>query len=123
MPEDRRPIPFRNMIYIGDGLTDVPSMKMTRLKGGCSIAVHAPGDTRIVDDMLLQNRTDFAITADYSEGSDMEKTVFAILRQIAAVDECARLHALHMDSARRRAAERDEFPPVDEENWIGKIEA
>lgn len=122
MPEDRRPIPFRNMIYIGDGLTDVPSMKMTRLKGGCSIAVHAPGETQIVDDMVLQNRTDFAIVADYSEGSEMERTVQAILRQIAAVDECARLHSMHMDNARRRAAEREDPPIVMEENWIAKIE-
>ncbi|MBQ5803986.1 MAG: haloacid dehalogenase-like hydrolase, partial [Bacteroidales bacterium] len=86
-PEDRRPIPFRNMIYIGDGLTDVPSMKMTRAKGGCSIAVHAPGDTRIVDDMLVQNRADFAIEADYSPGSQMEQTVQALLHQIRSVDD------------------------------------
>ena len=116
-PEDRRPIPFRNMIYIGDGLTDVPCMKLTRAKGGCSIAVHAPGDTRLVDDMLMQNRTDFAIEADYSEGSEMENTVFSLLRQIRAVDECAALHARHMDEARRRLLLRDHPPVAAEENW------
>ncbi len=116
-PEDRRPVPFRNMIYIGDGLTDVPSMKMTRAKGGCSIAVHAPGDTRIVDDMLLQNRADFAIVADYSPGSEMENTVQALLRQIAAVDECASLHTRHMDEARRRVQLRSQPPVSDEESW------
>jgi len=116
-PEDRRPVPFRNMIYIGDGLTDVPSMKMTRAKGGCSIAAHAPGSTRVVDDMLLQNRADFAIVADYSPGSEMEKTVQALLRQIAAVDECARLHARHLDAARRRAEARNQMPVLNEEKW------
>ena len=118
-PEDRRPIPFRNMIYVGDGLTDVPSMKMTRAKGGCSIAVHAPGDTKIVDDMLLQNRADFAIEADYSAGSEMEKTVMALLREIKSVDECASLHSRHLDEARRRASLRDQPPAPTEESWNG----
>lgn len=119
-PEDRRPIPFRNMIYIGDGLTDVPCMKLTRAKGGCSIAVHAPGDTRLTDDMLLQNRADFAITADYTENSEMEQTVFALLRQIRAMDECAALHARHMDDARRRLSERDRLPIAAEETWLNR---
>ncbi len=118
-PEDRRPIPFRNMIYIGDGLTDVPSMKMTRAKGGCSIAVHAPGDTQIADDMLLQNRADFSIEANYSAGSEMEKTVQAMLRQIVSIDECARLHARHLDAARLRTALRRNPPAPTEESWLG----
>ena len=45
-PEYMRRVPFTNMIYIGDGLTDVPCMKMTKQKGGYSIVVHAPGADR-----------------------------------------------------------------------------
>ena len=33
MPEECRPIPFENMIYIGDGLTDVPSMALIKANG------------------------------------------------------------------------------------------
>ena len=121
-PEDRRRVPFRNMIYGGDGLTDVPSMKLTRSKGGFSIAVHPPGDTRLVDDMLLQNRVDFALTADYSAGGELERVVQAILRQIVAVDECARLHAAHLDGARRHIEEREAKPVAYEGNWMGTRE-
>lgn len=121
-PEDRRRIPFRNMIYLGDGLTDVPSMKMMRAKGGFSIAVHPPMSTRTVDDMLTQNRVDFAIEADYSAGSEMERTVQALLRQIRAVDECARLHARHLDDARTRIALRTRTPVSGEVGWIGRTD-
>jgi hypothetical protein len=40
MPDEARPMPFSRMIYIGDGETDVPAMKMVNFKGGYSIAVH-----------------------------------------------------------------------------------
>ncbi len=40
MPEDSKRVPFCNMIYIGDGLSDVPCMKMMKAYGGYSIAVY-----------------------------------------------------------------------------------
>ena len=102
-PEERRAIPFPNMIYVGDGLTDVPCMKLVRLKGGYSIAVYAPGgDSRIADDMILQNRVNYAMEADYREGSELERAVHHLLRRIAEADRCVRLHNEHLDAALER---------------------
>jgi hypothetical protein len=42
MPEAARPVPFANMIYFGDGETDVPSMALLKKNGGHAIAVHGP---------------------------------------------------------------------------------
>lgn len=102
-PEHMRRIPFTNMIYVGDGLTDVPSMKMTRSKGGYSIAVHgSEGDTDLVDSMLLQHRADFAMPADYRQGSEMERTVSAIIRRIAARIGTDELHHTQLARAQTR---------------------
>ena len=100
MPEDRRRVPFRNMIYFGDGMTDVPSMKLTRVNGGHSVAVYED-DRSAADRMLLDGRADFVIRADYSEGGEMEKTVFEIIDLIAAKSRTLNHHYSHM----RRAEE------------------
>lgn len=101
-PRDKRRIPFSNMVYIGDGLTDVPCMKMTRQRGGYSIAVHTPGNTEISDDMLLQDRADFAVLADYSAGSELEQTAAELFRRIRATHDLNVRHERQL----RRAAER-----------------
>lgn len=86
-PEDDRPVPFRNMIYIGDGLTDVPCMKLVKINGGYSIAVFQRGKKNKVEDLITNNRVNFIEPADYSEGSDLDKTVNLILSKMAMVNE------------------------------------
>lgn len=101
-PEYLRRIPFTNMIYVGDGPTDVPCMKMTKQKGGYSIVVHAPGRTDAADDMLLQGRADFSVEADYSAGSEMEQTVTMLMRRILATHELNQKHAAQLRLAQKR---------------------
>lgn len=101
-PEYKRRVPFANMIYIGDGLTDVPCMKMTRTRGGQSIAIHAEGDNALSDNMILQGRCDYTALADYREGSEIEDVVTQILRHIAATSACNARHESQIDRATRR---------------------
>ncbi|MDD2269070.1 MAG: HAD family hydrolase [Eubacteriales bacterium] len=98
-PENKRRIPFENMIYIGDGLTDVPCMKLCKANGGHSIAVYQNDNRKTADDMLKQERVDFAVPADYSKDSKMETTVFAIIDQIKAYNTTMKLHLSDMDAA------------------------
>lgn len=91
MPEEGRRVPFRNMVYIGDGLTDVPCMKLTKENGGYSIAVFQD-DVSEAEDMLRHGRVDFAVSTDYTEGSEMEQTVFDIIDKVAATDKVVARH-------------------------------
>ena len=85
-PEDDRPVPFRNMVYIGDGLTDVPCMKLVKANGGYSIAVYTKGKRSKVESLLKDNRVDFITLADYSEGGDLDNTIRDIICKMAMVD-------------------------------------
>ena len=104
-PEYKRRIPFSNMIYIADGLTDVPCMKMTKQKGGFAIAVHPPGRTELADDMLLQGRADFSVETNYTAGSDLERIVTMLMRRIRASSDVSMEHALQVQRAHSRRGE------------------
>ena len=82
-PEESRHVKFSNMIYIGDGLTDVPCMKLVKLSGGHSIALYQQGKAATVEDLLKHERVDFIFQADYRVGSPLEQAVSAILRKLA----------------------------------------
>ncbi len=83
MPDDDKRVPFTNMIYIGDGLSDVPCMKMMRAYGGQAIAVYQAANRTGVEQLLRQRRVDFIYPADYREGTALEITVKNIIRKMA----------------------------------------
>ena len=86
MPDDSKRVPFPNMIYIGDGLSDVPCMKMMRAYGGQAIAVYQAENRTGVEELLARRRVDFIFPADYREGSALDGTVKNIIRKMAIAD-------------------------------------
>ena len=86
MPDDSKRVPFHNMVYVGDGLSDVPCMKMMRAYGGQAIAVYQESNRLGVEDLLAKGRVDFIFRAEYSEGTALDATVKDIIRKIAILD-------------------------------------
>lgn len=82
MPRNERVVPFDQMVYIGDGLTDVPSMKLVRQRGGYAIGVYKkPSDASYLVD---QERVDFYLKCDYTENGEIDTAMKAILDRISA---------------------------------------
>ncbi|MBF0619904.1 MAG: haloacid dehalogenase-like hydrolase [Candidatus Omnitrophica bacterium] len=82
MPEADRPIPFENIIYVGDGLTDVPAMTLTKKSGGHSIAVYRARHQKGLETckrLLSANRVDFIANADYRKHSELFQYVTTVL--------------------------------------------
>ena len=76
MPAEERKIPFDNMIYFGDGETDVPSMALMMQNGGHAVAVHKDEKGQnTCQDLRRANRIDYFCDADYSAGSQLEVMV------------------------------------------------
>ena len=98
MPDDSKRVPFTNMIYIGDGLSDVPCMKMMKAYGGCAIAVYQEGNRSKVEDLLRHDRVDFIFPADYSESKALNKTVHNLIKKIAIADELSKENAKQLKS-------------------------
>jgi phosphoserine phosphatase len=87
MPEAKRPIPFQNIIYVGDGMTDVPSMALTKKSGGHTVAVYDPRAKRgraTCAKLLDAGRADFIAEADYRGDSKLSRRVELLLDAIIA---------------------------------------
>lgn len=95
---NERDIPFRNMIYIGDGLTDVPCMKLVKVNGGVSIAVYKKRRSEIVKELLLDNRVNYLENANYLENSELEKLVKEIILNMRGKDLLEKRQAKQLKS-------------------------
>lgn len=85
--EDKKRIPFQNMIYFGDGDTDVPCMKIVNMFGGHAVAVYNPQDEKRkkeAEKLQRQGRANFVASAYYGRDGRMFRMVCAILDKIKA---------------------------------------
>ena len=79
-PESAKYIKLEDMVYFGDGSTDVPSMKVVQQNGGITVAVFGDDSKRNRAEQLFEDkRATFAVKADYSKNSKIEKIVQGII--------------------------------------------
>ena len=96
--QEERRVPFRNMIYIGDGLTDVPCMRLVKENKGQSIAVFRKRKREIAAKLMAEGRVDFITEADYRQGSELDQIVKTVIEKMAVVEKLVRLHDQHKKS-------------------------
>lgn len=82
---DERPVPFENMIYFGDGDTDIPCMKIVKAYGGHSIGVYSR-KKKTVQKMMYDERIDFYCKADYSADKELYGYVREVIQMMVARD-------------------------------------
>lgn len=78
MPDEQRSIRFENMIYIGDGETDIPAMALLKSKKGISIVVYDdqnPDKVKQSKEMLKNDKANYAVPLDYTEGSPLDSVI------------------------------------------------
>jgi phosphoserine phosphatase len=89
-PHAERRIPFERMLFLGDGDTDIPSMKMVRQKGGQAVAVFDPKKFEQrksqghLEKLIAEDRVDYVAAADYTANSLLGVVVRGILGRMAA---------------------------------------
>ena len=92
--DENKRVPFSHMIYLGDGETDVPCMKIVKMFGGNSIAVYNPENKKKVNvakKLLRQHRVNFITPADYTRGSRTYELVCRIIDKICIDFELLKL--------------------------------
>lgn len=93
-PDSEKRVLFSNMIYIGDGLTDVPCMKLVKQSGGRSIAIYHPGEYHNAAPLLKHKRVDWMFESDYSKGSELDRTMELLLKNLAYQNKLQEINEL-----------------------------
>ena len=70
------------MIYIGDGVNDVPCMTLVKEKGGTAISIYSANKKEKSEELLRDNRVNYACVGNFKEGSQLENLVKLILESI-----------------------------------------
>ena len=94
--ERERPVPFSRMIYVGDGTTDIPCMRLVKNFGGHSIAVYNPASAKVgrkdLASLIRDNRVSYICAADYSPDKEIDTLVRTIIDKIHADDRLSKFY-------------------------------
>ena len=104
----QRRIAYNNMIYIGDGMTDIPCMKMVKQRGGKSIALYPSGKSETVKTLVEDNRINYVCVADYSPNSSLEKIVKLMIENMAVLDKLKNKEEQQISQYRRAYEDIDD---------------
>ncbi len=78
VPQEDRPVPFENMVYIGDGETDVPCFRLVKELGGLSVAVYPPRSRRAREQaqrFVDEGRVHCVAPADYTQDGPLDRLI------------------------------------------------
>ena len=84
---DKKYVEFRNMIYIGDGLTDVPAMTLVKEKGGIAISIYSKDKQEKSIQLVKDGRVNYACLSDYRDDSELFKILKLIIDSISVKEE------------------------------------
>jgi phosphoserine phosphatase len=93
IPKEDRAVPFESIIFVGDGITDVPCMRLVKDQGGHAIAVYnsrKKGAKEIATKLVEDGRASLSAPANYEAGTAIEKAVFAMIDKISATERIGR---------------------------------
>ena len=91
MDKTKRHVQYNNMIYVGDGITDIPCMQLVKDKGGISIAVYNNRKKINAKQLFKDDRVNFICEADYNEGSEIDKIIRNQIQKIAIQEKLVAL--------------------------------
>lgn len=86
VPKAERPVPFENIVFIGDGATDIPCFRLVKEQGGLSVAVYTPnkrGGRDKADQYRRDGRVHVVAPAAYTEGTELDKIIKAQVDLVA----------------------------------------
>ena len=80
-------MPFENIVFIGDGATDIPCFRLVKEQGGLSVAVYTPnkhGGKIKAAKYLDDGRVHSVVPAIYTDGSPLDRIIKARIDEVAA---------------------------------------
>lgn len=83
---DSEVLPFKNIIYLGDSETDIPSFKVVKNSGGMSICVYderSEKSKKTAQKCFIEGRVNYFTPANYTENSDLYSLVKNYIKNIA----------------------------------------